>query len=304
MTISATTIRRPGYKSTSLAAQPTEAAQPLAKRIRFSAGCFRDRSQESVESLANCANEDLWRLFYLTSKGNKTASKKLHGLAVSAVFRFQEICDARPKVFEPIAQKTDIWPGFLTCDADIKKDNAARVATLNLGRDAGLNYSGKQWTRNTQETSIALRLYRSVLAHRKAWLRRGETRRTLELLKNRFPSLDMTSPSPEPIGKYAEEPRLYYNSYELVKKLQPLSRKNYAQWFKAAWPTFIAGHGKAFENHKHFAHYWRDGDTYKEDVPNNPGKTRLKHNARALIRDAIKKKIKQAFRSIAPKSNK
>ena len=79
-------------------------------------------------------------------------------------------------------------------------------------------------------------------------------------------------------------------SRKLAKSLYPLSRQNYGDWSKASWPLFESRYGKDFENRKCFSEYWRSL-TYKG-----------KKNARALIRDAIKKKIKQAFRSIAPKS--
>ena len=268
-----------------------------AQKIRFAVGSLRNRSQESAESLRDCAGSDLCRLIDMASEGNKKAMKALHRILPGVISEFGEICDAAPEVFEPIARKTSFWPGFITCDRDLVRQNADRVLRLNLGLEAGLNYTGKQWTRETPETRIAVDLYVSVLTQWENWLRRGEQRQALERFKKRFPGYKRTSPPPQPSGKYAEEFSLYNDTRELAKKLQPLTRKNYAQWFKAAWPTFIAGHGKAFENHKHFASYWRS-PAYQEDTPN--GK-QLKGNPRALIRDAIKKKLKQSFRSIAPK---
>jgi hypothetical protein len=283
-------------KLNTLAAQPTEAVKQ-----HFAIGSIRNRSQESVESLANCAGIDLLRLIDIAGEGNEKAMKALHRILAGVIFEFGEICDATPEVFEPIARKTTFWPGFLTCDADVKKYNAARVATLNLGRDAGLNYAGKQWTRETPETDIAVGLYVSVLNARDAWLRRGETRRALQRSKKLFPGYKRTAPPPLKLSSaLTEEFSLYNDTRELAKKLQPLSRKNYAQWFEAAWPTFIGMHGKAFENGKRFAHYWRNA-IYMESTPGSLREKRLKSNARALIRDAIKKKIKQGFRSIAPK---
>ena len=64
---------------------------------------------------------------------------------------------------------------------------------------------------------------------------------------------------------------------------------------------FLGLYGKDFENHKEFSGYW-NGRVFKEDVPGKPGQLCLLKNARALIRRDIKKRIQQAFRSIAPKS--
>jgi hypothetical protein len=53
----------------------------------------------------------------------------------------------------------------------------------------------------------------------------------------------------------------------------------------------VRRYGKDFENHEDFSGYWKN-NAFK-DYP----------KARAKIRSAIKKQIKQAFRSIAPKSS-
>ena len=76
-------------------------------------------------------------------------------------------------------------------------------------------------------------------------------------------------------------------SFDRAGKLQPLNRKNYVSWWQAAEPLFISLYGEKFEDHTRFAHHWKSA-TYKD----NP-------KPRALIKSAIKKQIKQAFRSIA-----
>ena len=81
---------------------------------------------------------------------------------------------------------------------------------------------------------------------------------------------------------------------EQIKKLetlQPLSRRNYSEWWKLGEPVFIHRYGKIFEKHKDFSRYWKNA-AFKDDP-----------QAGAKIRSAIKKQIKQAFRSIAPKSS-
>jgi hypothetical protein len=58
------------------------------------------------------------------------------------------------------------------------------------------------------------------------------------------------------------------------------NRDNYKEWFNAAWPAFLSLHGEDFEKRGVFKHY-------KQGTPGQK-------------RDAIKKKIRQAFKSLAP----
>jgi len=67
-----------------------------------------------------------------------------------------------------------------------------------------------------------------------------------------------------------------------------LSRLNFLEWW--SWRTDLhPALRERFENHKDFSGYWKNA-AFKDDP-----------KARAKIRSAIKKQIKQAFRSIAPK---
>ena len=267
-----------------IAAQPLEAVEPSAKKTQSAAVCDKDRLAESVDSLAYRANEGLDGLTNLAISGNKAAAKSLVNSLTFALLRFERLCGAMPELFEPMARNTSCWPGFLTCSTNIEKRNTALVAKLNLGRDSELNFSGKQASEEILETRIAFELHAEVWNTRESWKRLGESHRESPRLQKGLPWL-------------------FDDAHNLAKNVQPLTRKNYVQWFEAAWPLFIANHGKAFENHKHFAHYWRNA-IYMESTPGNDREKQLKPNARALIRDAIKKKIKQSFRSIAAKSNK
>jgi hypothetical protein len=230
------------------------------KRLRFSRGCLRDRNQENAQSLAACAGYDFCTLIDRAGNGDREAAKELHKTLAGVLSEFTELCRAEPELFEPVARKCGDWPGFITRDADVRKSNADIITELGLGRGAELNYTGKQWSRETPETLVALQLYVLLRAEREhyAWL---------------------------------------------SKKLPPLSRPSAGKWFAAAWPRFIEQYGQDFENRKRFAHHWRNL-VFKEDKPGCPGEKQLKPKARALIRDHIRKKIKQGFRSIAAKSDK
>jgi hypothetical protein len=167
-----------------------------------------------------------------------------------------------------------------------------------LGTESGLNYSGRQWTRDTPETSVALKLYGIVKGHREAWLRRKEQQKLIrEALENVNKSLGRPPnfrPKPKSLkvsDKLAQEFERRGRSAKLARNLRPLDRTNYKQWYEAAMPEFVNFYGADFEDRKLFAGYWKNA-AYKD-----------KSKARALIRRDIKKKIQQAFRSIAPKSS-
>lgn len=166
-------------------------------------------------------------------------------------------------VFQELAKKSSIWPGLLSIDHDQLEENKRIVALLRLGENATLNFKKRQWTRKTPEVRVALEL----LEHRKYLLRRNEM-------------IDPNDP---------EDGRNVYDDSKF-KRLGPLTRANYAVWWKKLEPMFLGLYGKDFENHKEFSGYWKNA-VYQ-------GQT----NARALIRRDIKKRIQQAFRSIAPKS--
>ena len=113
-----------------------------------------------ASELADRIVRDIDVLYSLAADGDGIAAKEFHRAIAIGVDYFGELCRQEPKTLEPIAVKSSIWPGFLTRDSDVKQDNEALLARLNLGSQSELNYSGKQWTRKTPETLIALRLIR------------------------------------------------------------------------------------------------------------------------------------------------
>jgi hypothetical protein len=247
---------------------------------------------KSVRSLAFRAGCDIADLLELAADGHGEAAKEVHNLLYAAVSNFDEVCDARPDVFEPIARKAWVWPGLLSSQRDVKRGNEVRMSKLHLASEADLNVTGKTWTVKTPETKVALELYAMVKVQREAWLRRGETSRALLRFKKRFPGFKRTAPPPKPRGELAAEFSFYAKTYSLAKKLQPLSRKNYAQWFEAAWPTFLACYGKDFENRRCFAHL---------RLAAEKGAVREKRKARGVLRRMIKNAVRQGFKHIAPK---
>lgn len=119
---------------------------------------------------------------------------------------------------------------------------------------------------------------------KKQWTRNTpEVRVALNLLKMRALGLSLnkrTDPA---------DPESYWFDDSDFQSLAPLSRVNYKGWFNAFEKLFLQYYGTDFENHKDFSHYWKNA-VYKHES-----------KARALIRRDIKKNIKQAFRSLAPK---
>ena len=261
---------------------------------------FQAGKKYGLRSISTVASRALTELIRLAFDGHDEPAKSLHGILLSCVCDFDELCDRTEtqKIFEPIARETTIWPGLLTCDADIKKRNNKLLLRLNLGTASGLNYSGRQWTRDTPETSVALKLYGIVKVYREAWQRRKEQQKLIrehwKTINKRLGRPPSFRPQPKPLivnDKLAEEFNRRDQSGKLASKLQPLDRTNYKQWFEAALPEFVNFYGTDFENRKLFARYWENA-AYRDEP-----------KARALIRRDIKKNIQQAFRSIAPRSS-
>ncbi|MDB6067908.1 MAG: hypothetical protein JWR26_4116 [Pedosphaera sp.] len=177
-------------------------------------------------------------------------------------FRFQQPGYSHP-IFRKLAEKANSWPGLLSVDRDQQKANQMIIAYLHLGENAPLNYKQRQWTRRTLEVRIALNL----LQHREYLLQRNKR-----------------------MDPHDQEDAQFIYDDSRFKRLRPLSRANYKVWWKAFETIFLSIYGKDFEKHKEFSGYWKSSGY------------RGRPNPTALIRRDIKKRIQQAFRSIAPKS--
>jgi hypothetical protein len=255
----------------------------------------------AVDKLEPTASLALLFLFELANKGNVKAAKAIHGHLTYNLGKFGALCRQHPKIFEPIARETTKWPGLLSCENHFTEQNAALVQSLHLGQNSGLNYSGKQWSRDTVETGIALKLYGRLQVYRDDWRLQMEQPERMkafwEQMNKRMgrpagyrPSMEKPAPlTPE----QKEKARLDREAFELAKNLKPLNRQNYKAWFKAAEPAFIALYGNDFENRKCFSPYWHPNQAAYRDASDNA--------RRAQIRRDIKAKIKQGFHSIAPK---
>jgi len=269
--------------------------QIVQRGTKFQATC-------NTNILGGIADYALEKLARLTNEGSEVAAIYFHNILSKHVSFLCELCRENPKLFEPIARKTTFWPALISCLNDEKKKNKNLLSLLSVGRDTGINISGKQPAWNTPEVMIANNLRVMLELYRKDWDGRIAYAKRLNANFKRINKrlgrpADYQPPPAKPIrlppelsARLAEEFRLRDESRILARKLQPLNRQNYKEWFKAGLPLLQAEQSKDFENLKCFAHYWAS-PVYKG-----------KKNARALIRDAIKKKIKQALRSIAPKS--
>jgi hypothetical protein len=270
---------------------------PLISKWSLEAEVGNSRSLDSLKSIVGRALKEIFRL---ADGGNDDATRFLHGILVSKIRDFDELCQRaeRHAFFEAIALKTSIWPGLLSCDADINKQNKDLLARLRLGRDTGLNYSGRQWTRGTPEIRVALKLWGILKFHSEAWRNRHaiakRNREARAKINQRLGRPANFRPVPKPLvvnPTRAAEFKRRDEAARLARGLKPLSRNNYGEWFKAGMPEFINFCGEDFENHRIFAGYWKNA-AYRDQ-----------NRARALIRRDIKKKLKQAFRSIAPHSS-
>ena len=215
----------------------------------------QNQSDDQVDWIYGVANFSVQELCKIALDGNEKSARGLLLIIESSLDALDSMCHKNPEFFEAMARKKLYWPAYISNLSENKKRNENLLRILNVGKDSGLNISGKQPDWNAVETEIALMLFRTLKV----------------------------------IGRL----RLPEDKNQLFQRtpMPPLTRQNYKEWFNEAWPYYIERHGKDYENKKQFSHYWKN-NAYKG-----------KSNARALIRDAIKKKIRQAFRSIAPKSS-
>lgn len=225
-----------------------------------------------------------WLAKEISEKENQDAVERLYHLTLLAVRNLHEVCQSRPDLFREIARHQLYWPSMVGWGADVEKSNKLLMETLNLGESAPLNTARngrKSFSLlESAETQIACSLWGAI-----EFFRREE-----QCIYSGDPACSLVLPDLPDIHSVR---KLGLND-EHIKKLmtlEPLSRRNYLEWWKVAEPAFIRYYGKDFENHKDFSGYWKN-DAFKDD----PKK-------RAKIRSAIKKQIKQAFRSIAPKSS-
>ena len=195
-------------------------------------------------------------------------------LADIAVETLNRVCHDVPQVFQPLASKRITWPGLIGVHKDVELMGQNLKDVVKLGADSDLNTVGKTWTTTTVETRIAHSLFLQI---------EGKVGNPL------FPQLRGNPAWPLWVKGHFNLPESVVS--EIQTQLAPLSRQNYRQWWKIAEHFFLHQYGTDFENHKDLLHYWKN-DAFKDDP-----------KARAQIRSAIKKQIKQAFHSIAPKSS-
>jgi hypothetical protein len=225
-----------------------------------------------------------WIASEVSEKGNQEAADRLYYLARLAVFTLQGAISKRPELFRPIARCQLDWPSMIGRNADFDRMNKQMMEYLNLGEMAPLNTARngrKSFSiiENT-ETQIAFNLWATI-----EFFRREE-----QEISSFDPVCSFVMPDLPNIYD-VRKLGLTDEHIKKLKSLQPLSRQNYVEWWKIAEPAFVHRYGKDFENHESFSRY-RKSSAYKDD-PKPAGK----------IKSAIKKQIKLAFRSIAPKSS-
>lgn len=196
---------------------------------------------------------------------NAEAAARLHYVATLAVQYLNQAAFQSPQIFQPIAETQITWPGYLSDHPEAEYEQKKHLfPRLHLGKKSGIRLKGKKFSLNTLETRIAFEL----------WVK-------MEYIRNQ----KKLSPAGKrtPFGILKDD----------IKKLPMLSRKNYQLWWKVGKKLFLMDHGEKFESNEKFAGYWNTNHPAYKDRPNR----------RPLIRNDIKRKIKQGFKSIAEKSS-
>lgn len=224
-----------------------------------------------------------WFAGEISKKDNQDAADRLYYLALLAVNNLFDACKARPDLFRPIAMQQLFWPSLTGWGADVERTNRELMKFLKLSEAAPLS-SARDGRKafsmlESPETGIACSLWAAL-----EFFRREEQR-----IFCGDPACSLVMPDLPDIHS-VRKLGLSDDHIEKLKTLEPLTRQNFQEWWKLGEPAFVRRYGEDFENHKDFAGYWKS-KAFKGDP-----------QARAKIRSAIKKQIKQAFRSIAPRS--
>ncbi len=225
-----------------------------------------------------------WLCMEVTEKENPDAVEKIYHLTLLAVRNLHEVCESRPDLFRPIARQQLFWPSMAGRGAYVERTNRELMELLNMGEAAPLNTA-----RNGRKsfsileggaTRIACSLWCAI-----EYFRREE--------QGVYGGAHLCSLVMPGLPDFYSARKLGLNDAQIekLKTLLPLSRQNFVEWWELGEPAFVQHHGTDFENHKDFSGYWKN-NAFKDDL-----------KARAKIRSAIKKQIKQAFRSIAPKAS-
>jgi len=225
-----------------------------------------------------------WIAREITEKENQYAAERLYHLALFSVKALGNVCGTRPEFFRPIARHQLIWPCFTGWGKDSERMNSELMKFLNLGEASPLNSA-----RDGRKSFSLLEGTGTYIAYQ-LWLLIEYFRRDEQEISSFEPSCSLVLPDLPGI-RDVRKTGLSDAQIEKLKTISPLSRQNFLEWWELGESAFIHHYGKDFENHKDFSSYWKN-QAFKGDP-----------KARAKIRSAIKKQIKQAFRSIAPKSS-
>jgi hypothetical protein len=166
-------------------------------------------------------------------------------------------------------------------DADVNNQSKALAALLKLGTQADFHYSclsksgGKQWSLKTPSNRVALLLYNIVKSY---WNKAQIWPHWHRVLNPKVKGIPACLLNPQ--------------WCDLVENLEPMNRQNCIQWFEAGEPFLTHLYGEKFEKHKMFAAQkcYQPGGRASYSLNMDPGK---------LIQDAIKKDLRQSFRSMA-----
>ena len=135
-------------------------AKQTAKRVREALKRFKEnppKPPSEIEQLRFQAANALLKLRQLA----KTDLKALEVLASELRNRVEGLnadATAASEHYRKITRKCATWPAVVSVDKEIQKDQVEFALFMELGADGFLNYSRRQWTRETPEIRASLRL--------------------------------------------------------------------------------------------------------------------------------------------------
>lgn len=224
-----------------------------------------------------------------TSEDDRSsAACALHSLAHLAVDSLGQIARKYPAVLRPIAEKSVVWPAFISAHGDFEKANRELIKRLNVGAHHFFRFTfpsgkpGKRWSMRTPANAYAVEMLKALFVLQCTCRSLDRDRRDKQLQKvlrrNGIETSDPTFLTPK--------------LFKQILTLKPICRATVQQWFDAAWKVVLDQ---------------TDGHPEKDPQMRQLGVHRKEHTgtsksgsktSESNIRDGIKQRLQVAFSEV------
>jgi hypothetical protein len=200
-------------------------------------------------------------LRFFDKSGRDEGARAYLNIGVACIQALEMLAEKSPDVLKQFVTPGSGWIVW----TDGTAESIGRVK--NQLRSLGVLPGGRTYSHETVEDGVALFLVKAI--------------QQFQMFPDQWWTLYPPSKKPLPTRRAQKE--------KMLRDLKTLTRENYEKWWSFAEPLFLMYYGSDFENHEAFRRYGT-GATYKK-IPES--------DRRGRIRSDIKRRIKQAFKSIA-----